>query len=185
MELTYRDIVEILNIVDSSGFSHLTIESGNFRLSVSRGGDSVETQPSAGETRVHDEGEALLAATSPEAPESPSESATVSARRVTIGGLERSVIKSPESEAPSATAVPVKAPMLGVFYRAPAPEAPPFVEVGQKVTTADTLCLIESMKMFMPVNPPIDGVVASIAAENGSLVEFNQQIMWIEPDSTT
>ena len=64
--------------------------------------------------------------------------------------------------------------MLGTFYRSPAPGEPPFVEVGQRVQTDDTLCLIEVMKLFSSINAGVEGVVKQIFPTNGDLVEFNQ-----------
>jgi acetyl-CoA carboxylase biotin carboxyl carrier protein len=78
---------------------------------------------------------------------------------------------------PAAAAVPaavpaagagmsVQAPMAGTFYRAPHPEAPPFVEVGQQVSAGDVLCIIESMKMMHEIRAAQDGVVAQVCVDN-------------------
>jgi acetyl-CoA carboxylase biotin carboxyl carrier protein len=77
--------------------------------------------------------------------------------------------------------IAIRAPMLGTFYRASAPGQPRFVEAGQHVKADDTLCLIEVMKLFNSVRAGVDGVVRSILAENGSLVEYNQILFVIAP----
>jgi acetyl-CoA carboxylase biotin carboxyl carrier protein len=77
--------------------------------------------------------------------------------------------------------IAVRAPILGVFYRAPAPGAPPFVEVGSQVGAADTLCLIEVMKLFNTVKAGLAGKVARILAKNGKMVEQDQVLFLIEP----
>lgn len=187
MNLTYRDIVEILQIVDASGFSQLTIEDGSFRLSISRGPngstmDLITEQAAAPQLAAPISSEpAPAAAVSP--PSSDGSSPASAPRRVSVGGLELSVSQPSEPVQVSATAVPVPSPMLGVFYRRPSPESPPYVEVGSRVAEGDTLCLVESMKMFMPVQAPVAGIVAAIAVENKALVEFNQPLMWIEPEA--
>lgn len=193
LELSYRDIVEILKIVESSGFTHLTLEDGPFRLSVSRGGDGSDTSLSTAEptavSRTAETPAAAAALSAPPAMAPESNGAEVAlapgARRVTIGGVERAASQPMAAVDVSPTAVAVEAPMLGVLYRRPSPEEPPFVEVDQRVKAGDTLCLIESMKMFMPVAAPADGVVAAIAVDNGALVEFGQPILWIEPDASS
>ncbi len=83
------------------------------------------------------------------------------------------------SEAPPAGHV-ITSPIVGSFYRAPSPGAPPFVEVGQKVKTGDTLCIIEAMKMLNQIESDKDGVVAAILIENGQPVEYGQPMFVIE-----
>jgi len=76
----------------------------------------------------------------------------------------------------------VRAPMVGTFYRAPAPDAPPFVEVGQRVEPEQTLCIIEVMKLMNTIAAEARGVVNEILAGNGKLVEPGQVLMVIRPD---
>ncbi len=74
---------------------------------------------------------------------------------------------------------PVTAPMVGTFYRAPAPEAEPFVEVGQQIAAGDTLCIIESMKMMNQIKAEAAGTVAAILVDNETPVEFDQPLFII------
>lgn len=73
----------------------------------------------------------------------------------------------------------VKAPMVGTFYRAGSPGAPPFVEVGQSVKKGDTLCIIEAMKLMNEIESDADGVVKAILVDNGQPVEFDQPLFLI------
>ncbi len=77
--------------------------------------------------------------------------------------------------------VAVRSPILGIFYRAPKPGAPPFVEVGSQVGAGDTVCLIEVMKLFNTVAAGVAGRIARVCAENGSMVEYNQVLFLVEP----
>jgi oxaloacetate decarboxylase alpha subunit len=77
--------------------------------------------------------------------------------------------------------VSVEAPMIGVFYRAPEPDAEPFVEVGEAVAPGQTLCLLEAMKLFNELKAETTGVVRAIHAENGEPVEFGQLLFELEP----
>lgn len=87
------------------------------------------------------------------------------------------------ADAATASAVPVTAPMVGVFYAAPSPEAEPFVTLGSHVKRGDTLCIIEAMKLMNEVVAETDGTVVAIDAADGDLVEFGARIMAIEPDA--
>jgi len=75
----------------------------------------------------------------------------------------------------------VEAPMVGTFYRAPQPGAPPFVEEGQPVGAGQTLCILEAMKLMNEVKADIDGIVRSIHVENAASVEFGQLLFELEP----
>jgi oxaloacetate decarboxylase alpha subunit len=76
--------------------------------------------------------------------------------------------------------VRVESPMVGVFYRASEPGAPPFVEVGDVVGAGQTLCLLEAMKLFNELKSEVDGVVRAVHAENGAPVEFGQLLFELE-----
>lgn len=74
----------------------------------------------------------------------------------------------------------VKAPLVGTFYCAPSPEETPFVTVGQSVKKGDVVAIIEAMKLMNEITAPADGVVKSIFAENGNMVEYGEVLMVLE-----
>jgi len=76
----------------------------------------------------------------------------------------------------------IRSPIVGTFYRAPAPDAEPFVQVGSHVTPGTTLCIIEAMKLMNEIQSDIAGTVVKILVENGQPVEYNQVLFLIEPD---
>lgn len=77
--------------------------------------------------------------------------------------------------------VDVESPMVGTFYRAPAPEAPPYVDVGTRVSKGQTLCILEAMKLMNELEAEVDGVVQEILVQNGDPVEYGQALFRIEP----
>jgi oxaloacetate decarboxylase alpha subunit len=90
-------------------------------------------------------------------------------------------LRSPVDESPTDGAIRVEAPMVGVFYRAPQPGAPPFVEVGDAVAAGQTLCILEAMKLMNEVKAETEGVVRTIHVQNGQPVEFGQALFDLEP----
>ena len=88
---------------------------------------------------------------------------------------------APATRFPDSGMVPVEAPMIGVFYRAPEPGADPFVEVGEAVAAGQTLCLLEAMKLFNELKADTPGVVRAVHVENGEPVEFGQLLFELEP----
>lgn len=93
------------------------------------------------------------------------------------------VAPAPTPAAEAAPAQPeghvMKAPMVGTFYRAGAPDAAPFVEVGQTVKEGDTLCVIEAMKLMNEIEADVSGVIKAIQVENGQAVEYGQPMFVI------
>ena len=95
------------------------------------------------------------------------------------------VAAAPVAAAAEAPAAPklngfvVKSPMVGTFYRTPAPGSPAFVEVGKTVKKGDTICIVEAMKMMNHIEAEVSGVIESILVENGQPVEYDQPLFTI------
>jgi acetyl-CoA carboxylase biotin carboxyl carrier protein len=77
--------------------------------------------------------------------------------------------------------VPIKSPMVGTFYRAPAPEAKAYVELNQQIAVGQVVCIIEAMKLMNEIESEVAGRVAKILVENAKPVEFGQTLFLIEP----
>ncbi len=93
---------------------------------------------------------------------------------------------TPPETAPPPTAdrkwVEITSPMVGTFYRAPAPEEPPFVEVGDRISKGQTVCIVEAMKLMNEIEAESSGQVMEILVENGEPVEYGQILMRINPE---
>lgn len=86
---------------------------------------------------------------------------------------------APLPTAPAADVEAVKAPLVGIYYAAPSPDADPFVREGQRVHRGQVLCIIEAMKAMNEVKAPCDGTVSAIRASNGDLVSYGDTILEI------
>jgi acetyl-CoA carboxylase biotin carboxyl carrier protein len=158
----------LIGAVDESGIDSLEISRGGTRIRISK------TPPPA---PVH--AAAPLAA----AP------AHLHLPPVHDVGLPRpAAAPSGAAEAPAAAALPaqpnrveIKSPMVGTFYRSPAPEAPAYVEVGSRVAKGQTLCILEAMKLMNELESDVAGVVREVCVENGEPVEYGQVLFRIEP----
>jgi len=80
----------------------------------------------------------------------------------------------------SINTVEIKAPMVGTFYRAPGPEAPPYIEVGQRIEPGQVICVIEAMKLMNEIKSEIKGKITEILTENADPVEFGQPLFLVE-----
>ena len=161
-DLTHSDVESIIKIIDAAEhLNEIEIAFGNFRLHVVRAG-SGSGPPM----------------TTPVAP-----TTTRPPPQVSAPVVERAVATSAAAISPDIPpgAVAIRAPMLGIFYRSPAPGEKPFVEVGQRVRADDTVCLIEVMKLFNSIRAGVDGEIVGIFAENSGLVEFDQVLICVMP----
>ncbi|UCD55615.1 MAG: acetyl-CoA carboxylase biotin carboxyl carrier protein [Candidatus Omnitrophota bacterium] len=77
--------------------------------------------------------------------------------------------------------VEIKAPMVGTFYRSPAPDAKSFVDIGKRINEGDVLCIIEAMKLMNEIKSEIKGKIVDILIGNGDPVEFGQVLFLVEP----
>jgi acetyl-CoA carboxylase biotin carboxyl carrier protein len=151
MGLTDDDVREILRIIDESELDELSIETEGFSLRVRKGFSSAE------DTRREEPlpDRAPPPAAQPPTPDNPPDN---------TDGLHT-----------------VPSPMLGTFYRAEAPGAAPFVELGATVEPDTTVCIIEVMKMMNSVPAGVTGVIAEIVPENGQLVEYGEPLFRVKP----
>jgi len=166
-ELTHEDVQRILKIIDEAKhLEELELVYGGFRLHIRRQGAPASLpRPASPAAPTHSAGAAPPA---PVPPPSPAPEAVAT----TPGGVEKPV--------PHGMAA-IRAPMLGTFYRAPAPGEKPFVELGQTVEADDTVCLIEVMKLFNSIKAGTAGRIAEIRAQNAALVEYNEVLIVIDP----
>ena len=100
------------------------------------------------------------------------------------GAVAPAAVAAPAAAAAPAAGANVKkvtAPIIGVFYRAPAPGAEQFVEVGERVAVGQVLCILEAMKLMNEITSDYAGVVTRILPENGQIVSLGEDMFWIEP----
>lgn len=161
MPLSYKEVAEILKIIDASQCDEVVLELGDTRLVVRRGGDGRSVATTG-------EGETVAARASAPSPAKTAPAKAPSAKTAAAPGA-------------AAGQTEIRSPMVGTFYRRPSPRDPAFVEVGQKVARGVPLGLIEVMKLYTTIEAPADGVVEQIAAEDGALVEFDQLLFLIRP----
>jgi acetyl-CoA carboxylase biotin carboxyl carrier protein len=92
---------------------------------------------------------------------------------------EAGVVEEPEHAAGLSL---ITSPMVGTFYRAPAPDAPPYVEIGDQVQKGQTVCILEAMKLMNELESEVSGKIREICVENAEPVEYGQVLYRVEPD---
>ena len=158
MTLTAKDVEEITRLLEESSFDELYLELDGMKLSLRRGGAAAPASP---EMRL--ERSVAPARAAPPA-------ATAPAQAAPSGAGERAAAQDSEHHA-------VAAPLLGTFYRAPKPGAPPFIEVGSVVEAETIVGIIEVMKLMNTVRAGVSGRVVEILAQDGVLVEYGETLI--------
>jgi acetyl-CoA carboxylase biotin carboxyl carrier protein len=151
-----RKLKKLIDLVQESGIAELEITEGEERVRIARGG-VVNVTPLAATAAS-----AALAPPASAAPGAPPAAAPAAAEPA--AGQEGHVVKSP---------------MVGTFYRAPAPDAKPFIEVGGAVKEGQTICVIEAMKLMNEIEADASGTIKAILVENGQPVEYGQALFII------
>jgi acetyl-CoA carboxylase biotin carboxyl carrier protein len=167
VSLTAADVAEIMRLVEQSTFDELMLEINGVKLTLRRGGG---VQQSAAD--------GAFAAGRAEGPASGARAGTAQSNAIGAAAIPAGVAAKPSSPSdPNVHDVP--SPMLGTFYRAPKPGAPPFVEVGAAVEEDTVVAIIEVMKLMNTVRAGIRGTVTEILPADGSLVEYEQTLLRI------
>ena len=152
MSLTARDIAQITRLLEDSSFDELQLEIDGLKIHLRRGG----------------------------APATAAEPARVSPEAAPTVATAASATPAPAIVDDPAL-IAVRAPLLGTFYRAPKPGAPPFVDLGASVEPDTIVGIIEVMKLMNTVRAGARGVVREIRARDGTLVEYGETLLTIDP----
>lgn len=159
------DLKEIKAIIELMTKNHLTefdLEKEGFKIRIKKGPESG-AQPIIYQT-----------ATSLPAPSTPT------LAHAPISSSPSAPAPSETQPAGSSPLAEITSPMVGTFYRAPSPDAAPYVEVGQKITPDTVVCIVEAMKVMNEIKAEISGVIAEILVENGKPVEFGQPLFRVK-----
>ncbi len=172
MPIDFNQLKEFIEAIAKTDISELTIKEGDFELNV------VKKQAT---TLISDPNQVVTTIL----PEQIEQTSVISASPQPIA--ESAKTETTEKTSPNFDVKPdnwreITSPMVGTFYRAPAPEEPAFVEMGDKVSVGQVVCIIEAMKLMNEIEAEVAGKVVEIAVENGQPVEYGQTLLWIAPN---
>lgn len=167
MAINLQEIQELLSAIGQTNVTEFELKTDDFELRVSKG-----TVVAAPTILPADVAMSMPVASQPAA--------------IPIPQAAPAPAPAPTPEAPANAGidekwVPVTSPMVGTFYRAPAPGEDPFTSEGEHVGNGDTVCIIEAMKLMNEIESEANGQVMKIVVEDGEPIEFGQTLMWINP----
>lgn len=163
--LTFDQIKELIDLVWERKLQGVEIERSGFRLKIDGRTNPAAVAPPAAVT----DGPAPVVA------------AGASAESVTVAADEESE-QSPEDAAESEGLTLLRSPIVGTFYTSPAPDADPYVRVGDPVKKGQVLCIVEAMKLMNEIESDEDGVIEKIFQKNAQPVEYGEPLFAVRPD---
>jgi acetyl-CoA carboxylase biotin carboxyl carrier protein len=184
VQLDLNQLCELLTVLDKTGISELTLKSGELELTIRKGVQASEPGTLAvGHPAVTTLVPIAETFASPTLA-SPPPVAPTSATSLTEPAPSALAAVLAAVPAPVDTKwVSIISPMVGTFYRAAAPDEPPFVSVGDRIKVSQTVCIIEAMKLMNEIDADeVSGQVMEILVQNGEPVEYGQVLMRINPD---
>ena len=159
--MEYKQIQELIKTINKSSISELSIEDGDFKITIKQefASGQVLYSPMALQQAI------------------PAQQAP-SAQHATGANEDK---PAPKTDAASVTAITVKSPMIGTFYRSPSPDKPLFINVGDEIKAGQIVCIIEAMKLFNEIESEVSGRVVKVLADDCSPVEYDQPLFLVEP----
>ncbi len=162
--MDFKQIQELIKMVNKSNIGEVTIEEKGFRLTIKQKEDPVQ--------------QVIAAPIQAQAIAAPQPASVVTS--VQSGAAE----KPKQQEPPAASAetyITIKSPMIGTFYRSSSPDKPAFVNVGDEIDNGKVVCIIEAMKLFNEIESEVKGKIVKVLVEDASPVEYDQPLFLVEP----
>jgi len=163
--MDFKQIQELIKLIDDSNIGEVTIEQKEFRLTIKQKEEQA-VQMVTGQVQQ-----------APFFPQPSAQQLSASPQPSSTSTQEKS---KQESITPSNT-ITIKSPMIGTFYRKASPDKPNFVEIGDEVSPGKVVCIIEAMKLFNEIESEVKGKIVKILVEDASPVEYDQPLFLVEP----
>ncbi len=164
--MDFKQIQELIKMVNKSNIGEVTIEQKDFRLTIKQKEEHI-TQMVSSPLQA-----APVYSTAPQ---------PAAAQQPSAGGSSQSTEKTKASELAASNLVTIKSPMIGTFYRRSSPDKPNLIEVGDEVTPGKIVCIIEAMKLFNEIESEMKGKIVKVLVEDASPVEYDQPLFLVEP----
>ncbi|ATL47474.1 acetyl-CoA carboxylase, biotin carboxyl carrier protein [Chitinophaga caeni] len=162
--MDFKQIQELIKIVNKSNISELSIEQEKFKITIKQK-EQETTQQIVTVPVAAAPVQAVAPATAP----------------VQAAAAAPAAEKPKAAEAPASNLITIKSPMIGTFYRSAGPDKPPFANVGDDVAPGKVVCIIEAMKLFNEIESEVSGKIVKVLVDDASPVEYDQPLFLVEP----
>ncbi len=146
---------KLIRIVERSSISEFAVEEGELKVKISKNSHANSTQT-------------IIREAQPGQPQ--------------INQPENKPAQKEETKSSEENIHEIRSPIVGTFYRSPAPDADPYIQVGNSITQGSVLCIVEAMKLMNEIESDVSGKIIKILVENGTPVEYNQPLFLVQPE---
>ncbi len=167
--MDFKQIQELIKIVNRSTIGELSIEEGDFKITIKQKEEPVPVYASSLAQHY-----TLPTPPPPAQLTAPQTPASSSSGNAASSGQDTTIKQSDNL-------ITIKSPMIGTFYRSSGPDKPSFVNVGDEVSIGKTVCIIEAMKLFNEIESEVKGTIVKVLVEDASPVEYDQPLFLVEP----
>jgi acetyl-CoA carboxylase biotin carboxyl carrier protein len=164
--MDFKQIQELIKLINKSNIGEVSIEEKGFKLTIKQKEEAAQNVFAAPPQQFSPSYQAAPAAAAPQQ----QSSASTSAEKL-----------KQATDSATDNLITIKSPMIGTFYRSSTPGKPPFVEVGDEITTGKVVCIIEAMKLFNEIESEVKGRIVKVLADDASPVEYDQPLFLVEP----
>lgn len=165
--MEFKQIQELIKAINKSNISELSVEEGDFKITIKQAQTISETQFVAVQAPMPQ----MLPQAAPAPVALPQAAPTAPAAAAAPAA----------APAASDKLVTIKSPMIGTFYRSSGPDKPAFVNVGDDIKQGDVLCIVEAMKLFNEIESEVNGKIVKVLVDDASPVEYDQPLFLVEP----
>ncbi|MED3660762.1 acetyl-CoA carboxylase biotin carboxyl carrier protein [Ureibacillus sp. FSL K6-8385] len=175
-----QELREIIKLVDSSSIDEFVYEVDGEKIKLKKH-NNVVTEVVAPKVQTVVQQAQPQAQAQPQVQQPKEEPKAEEKPKVEAKAEESKPAAQKSSNLDDPTLVKITSPMVGTFYRAPSPDSPPYVQVGDKVEPDTVVCIVEAMKLFNEIEAEVKGEIVEILVENEQLVEFGQPLFLVKP----
>ncbi len=162
MAMDLEKIQALIDFVSKSGVTEVELETKEFKINIKTGPSIIE--------KIIESPKTIVQSSTPE----------VSAP-VVKDVAPKQVVSEKPNNTENSQYVTIKSPMIGTFYRAPGPDKPTFVNVGDKISVGKVLCIIEAMKLFNEIESEVSGTIVKVLVDDSKPVEYDQPLFLVDP----
>jgi acetyl-CoA carboxylase biotin carboxyl carrier protein len=166
MAMDFKQIQELIRMVNKSNIGELTIEEKGFHITIKQKTEAVQQ---------------IFAAPQMQQPVNMASASQQAAYQQSPSQSSGAAAEKPKAAESTDNYITIKSPMIGTFYRSSTPGKPAFVEVGSEVSPGKVVCIIEAMKLFNEIESEVKGKIVKVLAEDASPVEYDQPLFLVDP----
>ena len=173
--MTFKEITELIKLINKTNLTEFKLRDGDFEISV-----RTEKYLKTKTTQVVTPPQQIVPMAVPSTSAAQA-TPTPSPAEPTETVIEHTKEPTPAAEEDTGNYLEIRSPIVGTFYRAPTPEKPPYLKLGDRVEKGQVVCIVEAMKLFNEIESEVSGKIVKVLIDNSQPVEYDQPLFLVDP----